>query len=153
LAGADRTQGAGRGAFNGVSNFSVRHLEELIERSGIVPCVNQVEFHPFLFQRELLEYCVAKGIQLQAYCPLTQGQRLDHPTLVKLAHKYGRTPAQLLIRWGLEHGVVEIPKSVHAGRLKENAGVFDWAIAPDDLAVLDGLNENFRTSWDPTREP
>jgi diketogulonate reductase-like aldo/keto reductase len=137
----------------GVSNFTVRHLEELIAASGVVPAVNQVEFHPFLFQKELLDYCTAKGIRLQAYCPLTQGQRLDDPTVVAVAEKYGRTPAQVLIRWGLQHQVLEIPKSVKAHRIHENAQVFDWAIAPEDMARLDALNENLHTSWDPTGEP
>ncbi|MFN3432212.1 MAG: aldo/keto reductase [Candidatus Sericytochromatia bacterium] len=137
----------------GVSNFTVRHLEELIAESGVVPAVNQVEFHPFLFQKDLLDYCRDKGIQLQAYCPLTQGMRLGHPAIGEVATKYGRTPAQILIRWGLQHGVLEIPKSVKAHRLHENAQVFGWDIAPDDMAVLDGLNEDLHTSWDPTHEP
>jgi diketogulonate reductase-like aldo/keto reductase len=137
----------------GVSNFTVRHLDELIQASGVVPAVNQVEFHPFLFQKALLDYCREKGIQLQAYCPLTQGMRLGHPTIVELAAKYGRTPAQILIRWGLQHGVLEIPKSVKAHRIHENAQVFGWDLAPEDMAVLDGLNEDLHTSWDPTQEP
>lgn len=137
----------------GVSNFTVRHLEELIAHSGVVPAVNQVEFHPFLYQQDLLAYCDAKGIRLQAYCPLTQGQRLDDPTLAEVAARCGRTPAQVLIRWGLQHGVLEIPKSVKAHRLHENAQVFGWAISPADMLLLDGLNENLHTSWDPSGEP
>lgn len=137
----------------GVSNFTVRHLEELIAHSGVVPAVNQVEFHPFLYQRELLEYCRAKGIQLQAYCPLTQGLKLDHPLVVAIAEQHGRTPAQVLIRWGLQHGVLEIPKSVKAHRIRENAQVFGWSLAPEAMSALDGLNEDLHTSWDPTGEP
>lgn len=137
----------------GVSNFSVRHLEELIAHSGVVPAVNQVEFHPFLYQQELLRYCEAKGIRLQAYCPLTQGLKLGHPVVVRIAEQLGRTPAQVLIRWGLQHGVLEIPKSVKAHRLHENAQVFGWEIPPDAMAALDALNENLHTSWDPTGEP
>jgi diketogulonate reductase-like aldo/keto reductase len=137
----------------GVSNFTVRHLEELIAESGVVPAVNQVEFHPFLYQKDLLDYCHAQGIRLQAYCPLTQGQRLDDPTLAAVAARCGRTPAQVLIRWGLQHGVLEIPKSVKAHRLHENAQVFGWEISPADMALLDGLNEDLHTSWDPTGEP
>jgi diketogulonate reductase-like aldo/keto reductase len=137
----------------GVSNFTVRHLEQLIADSGVVPAVNQVEFHPFLYQKELLDYCRAQGIQLQAYCPLTQGLRLGHPTVVRVAQHVGRTPAQVLIRWGLQHGVLEIPKSVHAPRIHENAQVFDWELPADAMAALDGLNEDLHTSWDPTREP
>jgi diketogulonate reductase-like aldo/keto reductase len=137
----------------GVSNFTVRHLEELIADSGVVPAVNQVEFHPFLYQKELLDYCTAKGIRLQAYCPLTQGQRLDDPTVLAVAARCGRTPAQVLIRWGLQHGVLEIPKSVKAHRLHENAQVFGWEIGEADMALLDGLDENLHTSWDPSGEP
>jgi diketogulonate reductase-like aldo/keto reductase len=137
----------------GVSNFTVRHLEELIAHSGVVPAVNQVEFHPFLYQKDLLAYCNAQGIRLQAYCPLTQGQRLDDPTVLAVAKRCGRTPAQVLIRWGLQHGVLEIPKSVKAHRLHENAQVFDWEIDAADMVLLDGLNEDLHTSWDPTGEP
>jgi diketogulonate reductase-like aldo/keto reductase len=137
----------------GVSNFTVRHLQALIKASGVVPAVNQVEFHPFLYQRELLAFCQDQGILLQAYCPLTQGLRLGHPTIGALAQRHGRTPAQVMIRWGLQHGVAEIPKTVKAHRLEENAGVWDWALTPEDMALLDGLNEDLRTSWDPSREP
>lgn len=137
----------------GVSNFTVRHLEELIADSGVVPTVNQVEFHPFLYQKELLDYCRGKGILLQAYCPLTQGERLDHPAIVSVAKQLDRTPAQIMLRWGLQHGVSEIPKSVKAHRLHENAQLYGWEIPPDAMRVLDGLNENLRTSWDPSREP
>jgi len=115
--------------------------------------VNQVEFHPFLYQRELLAYCQDKGIVLQAYCPLTQGLRLGHPAIAKIALASGRTPAQVMIRWGLQHGVAEIPKSVKEHRLKENADVFGWELSPTDMATLDALNEDLRTSWDPSREP
>lgn len=137
----------------GVSNFTVRHLEELIQASGVVPAVNQVEFHPFLYQRELLAYCRDKGILLQAYCPLTQGERLDHPVIVDVARKLGRTPAQVMIRWGLQHGISEIPKSVKPHRIHENAQLFGWEIPAPEMARLDGLNEDLRTSWDPTGEP
>jgi diketogulonate reductase-like aldo/keto reductase len=137
----------------GVSNYTVRHLEELMEKSDVVPTVNQVEFHPFLYQKELLDFCRRHDIRLEAYCPLTQGQRLDHPTIAKVAAKYGKTPAQILIRWGLEHEVIEIPKSVKEHRIRENSSVFDFAIAADDMALLDGLNENLHTSWDPSNEP
>lgn len=136
----------------GVSNFTVRHLEELAQHSGVVPTVNQVEFHPFLFQTELLDYCKAHGIQLQAYCPLTQGERLDHPAIVRIAQEVGRTPAQVMLRWGLQHGVSEIPKSTKAHRIQENASLFDWELPVTATQTLDGLNENLRTSWDPSQE-
>ena len=134
----------------GVSNFTVRHLKELGERSGVVPAVNQVEFHPFLFQRELLEYCRGRGIQLEAYSPLTKGDRLNDETVLEIAKKYGKTGAQILIRWCLQHEVVCIPKSVKTARLRENFSVFDFEISTEDMARLDSLNENYRTSWDPS---
>jgi diketogulonate reductase-like aldo/keto reductase len=137
----------------GVSNYLERHLEEVLTESAIVPAVNQVEFNPFLFQKGLLDFCRGKGIQLEAYSPLTQGERLHSSALVKLAAKYKKTPAQLLIRWAIEHSVVVIPKSVKATRIRENAEVFDFTISREDLALMDRWNENLRVCWDPTDVP
>ena len=137
----------------GVSNYTMRHLEELLGESPVVPAVNQVEFHPFLFQRELLAFCRAKGIQLEAYAPLVKGQRMDHPALRRIAAAHGKTPAQVLVRWCIEHEVVVIPKSVRRARIEENAQVFDFALAPEEVAELDALDEGYRTSWDPTHVP
>lgn len=134
----------------GVSNFTIAHLDELARASDVVPAVNQVEFHPFLFQRALLERCASAKIQLEAYSPLTRGQRIAHPTVVAIAARLGRTPAQVLIRWAIEHQVVVIPKSVHRARIEENANVFDFAIPPEELAELDALDEGLRTCWDPS---
>ncbi len=137
----------------GVSNYTIKHLEELLAGSDVVPAVNQVEFHPFLYQKKLLDYCQLHGIQLEAYSPLTRGQRLDDPKIVGLAKKHGRTPAQVLIRWALQHSLVAIPKSVRKERILENSGVFDFALSPDEMSSLDSLNEDFRTCWDPTDQP
>lgn len=137
----------------GVSNFTIPHLEELLDNSSVVPAINQVEFHPFLYQRELLEFCQSKGIQLEAYSPLTKGRRLNDPKLVEIAKHYNKTVAQLLIRWNIEHDVVVIPKSSKANRISENANVFDFQITPEDMSTLDSMNEDHRTSWDPTNEP
>jgi diketogulonate reductase-like aldo/keto reductase len=134
----------------GVSNYTVRHLEELLAESGVVPAVNQVEFSPFLFQDELLRYCRSHHIQLEAYAPLVRGKRMDHPTIARIAAAHHKTPAQVLIRWGLQHGVVEIPKSTHPDRIVENADVFDLELSPEEMVELDGLDEGFHTSWDPT---
>ena len=94
----------------GVSNFTIPHLEDLLEEHELVPAVNQVEFHPFLYQKELLEYCQRKGIQVEAYSPLARGEKLEHPRLTAIAAKYSKSPAELMIRWGLQHGLVVIPK-------------------------------------------
>lgn len=139
----------------GVSNYTVRHLEELLAESPVVPAVNQVELHPFLYQRELLAFCQQKGIQLEGYAPLVKSdpQRLGHPVVARIAAAHGKTPAQVLVRWNLEHRVVVIPKSVRRERILENAAVFDFALSPAEVAALDALDEGFRTSWDPTDVP
>jgi diketogulonate reductase-like aldo/keto reductase len=142
--------GEGKCRAIGVSNFTIRHLEELARESPTPPAVNQVEFHPFLYQRELLAYCRKAGIQLEAYSPLTRGARLGHPEVARVAAKLGRTPAQVLIRWCLEHETVVIPKSITVARIRENAQVFDFAIPAEDLRSLDALYEDLHTCWDPT---
>jgi len=137
----------------GVSNFTIRHLEELIEERHVIPSVNQVEFHPFLYQKELLKYCQNRGIQVEAYSPLARGERLKHPRIISLATKYSKTPAQLMIRWGIQHGLVVIPKSTTEERIRENSQVFDFDISDDDMRSLDSLNEDLRLNWDPTNVP
>ena len=137
----------------GVSNFTITHLEELLATTNIVPMVNQVEFHPFLYQKDLMDYCNRKTIRLEAYAPLTRTERFDHPLLKALSSKYGKTAAQLLIRWGLQHGLIVIPKSVHAERIRENSDVFDFNISDTDMKEMDSLNENYRTCWNPTGVP
>jgi len=124
----------------GVSNFTVAHLDELAKKSDVVPAVNQVEMHPFLFQRDLVARCERAKIRVEAYSPLTRGRRLDHPTIAAVAKKLGRTPAQILIRWGIQHGFVVLPKSVHEARIRENANVFDFEIPADEMTRLDALD-------------
>ncbi len=137
----------------GVSNYTVRHLEELLARARVVPAVNQVEFHPFVYDPGLVAYCATHGIRLEAYSPLTRGRRLREPVLEEIARAHGRTVAQVLIRWGLEHGIVEIPKSVHEDRIRENAGALDFSLGDADVARLDALASGERISWDPTGIP
>jgi diketogulonate reductase-like aldo/keto reductase len=134
----------------GVSNYTIRHLDELLASCHIAPVVNQVEFNPFLYQRELLDHCRAHGIQLEAYGPLVRGHRMDHPVIVRTANKHRRTPAQVLIRWGIQHELVTIPKSARPERIRENADVFGFALDAEDMAALDRLDEGYRTAWDPT---
>jgi diketogulonate reductase-like aldo/keto reductase len=171
-----RKQGEARSI--GVSNYTIRHLTELLAEGGVVPAVNQVEFHPYLYQRDLLDFCNAKGIVVEAYSPLTHGRRLADPRLVGIAKKYSRTgvqpaarwsklpfmrevlrhldiktPAQILIRWALQHGLVVLPKSSRRARIFEDADVFDFEISEEDMGMLDGFHENLRTCWDPTHAP
>ena len=146
-----RDQGLARSV--GVSNYTIRHLEELLPSTAIPPAVNQVEFHPFLYQRPLLEFSESKRIQLEAYSPLTRGHRLDHPVITQVAAKYGRTPAQVLIRWSLQHGLVVIPKSIRPDRIRENGGVFDFELKREDMARLDSLDESSHVAWNPEDLP
>ena len=134
----------------GVSNYTIQHLEELLSWADVAPAVNQVEFSPYLYQEELLAYCREHEIQLEAYSPLTKGRMLDDPPLVAIAEKYGKSPAQILIRWALQHRVVVIPKSSTEAHIRANADVFDFEIAPEDMARLDDLDRGLRVSWDPS---
>ena len=137
----------------GVSNYTIRHLEELLRASPAPPAVNQVEFHPFLYQKALLEFCVSQKIQLEAYSPLTRGHRLNHPVIAQIAARHARTPAQVLIRWSLQHGLVVIPKSIRPDRIRENAAVFDFELSPDEMKRLDSLDESSHVAWDPEDQP
>lgn len=133
----------------GVSNFHIHHLEDLLVGSNITPAVNQVEFHPYLLYRDLRQFCADRQVQFEAWSPLAKGKIFDNPTIVELCRKYGKSPAQLLIRWDLQHGVVTIPKSSTPRRIVENTAVFDFEISADDMARLDSLNRNERTGPDP----
>jgi methylglyoxal/glyoxal reductase len=137
----------------GVSNYTIRHLQELLGESDEIPDVNQVEFNPFLYQEELLRFCKENRIQLEAYSPLTRGYKLRNPVVLEVAKHYSKTPAQAMIRWGLQHGLVEIPKSSRRERIRENSDVFDFDISASDMTRLDALSESLRTDWDPTDAP
>ncbi|NHN30426.1 aldo/keto reductase [Paenibacillus sp. S3N08] len=132
----------------GVSNFQVHHLEDVIAGSEIVPMVNQIELHPRLSQLELRSFCQANRIQVEAWSPLMQGN-LDLPVLAKLAAKHGKTPAQVILRWSLQNGIVVIPKSITPARIQENAAIFDFTLSAEDISELDALNENHRFGADP----
>jgi diketogulonate reductase-like aldo/keto reductase len=133
----------------GVSNFLVPHLEELFAVAKIAPAVNQIELHPFLQRRDTVALCAEKGIVVEAYSPLTRGKRLGHPAVVEIAKKTGKTPAQVLLRWGAQHGFVVLPKSVHEARIVENAALFDFTLDAAAMVKLDGLEEGLATGWDP----
>ncbi|WP_430727232.1 aldo/keto reductase [Tumebacillus amylolyticus] len=132
----------------GVSNFHVNHLQDLLADAEVVPMVNQVEYHPLLNQQELLTFCRENKIQLEAWSPLMQGN-LDVPVLSQLAEKYGKSAAQIVLRWDLQNEVVTIPKSVNPTRIAENANIFDFELSDDDMAELNAMNENRRFGPDP----
>ncbi|MCZ0702476.1 diketogulonate reductase-like aldo/keto reductase [Natronobacillus azotifigens] len=133
----------------GVSNFKESHLEDLIKDSEIVPMVNQVEFHPHLTQESLRAYCNEHKIQLEAWSPLKQGKLLDDPTLSAIADKYGKSTAQVILRWDLQSGVVTIPKSVKEHRIVANSDVFDFELTTEEMNTIDGLNKDERVGPDP----
>lgn len=128
----------------GVCNYAEPFLKELDTFATLTPVVNQVEFSPYLFLENLFNSCQQRGILLQAWSPLVRGVRMNDPKLVEMAEKYHKTPAQILIRWGLDLGISTIPKSVSEQRLKENFGVFDFSISDDDMAIMHTWNEDFR---------
>ncbi|MBY0033861.1 MULTISPECIES: aldo/keto reductase [Bacillus] len=133
----------------GVSNFQIHHLKHLMKETEIKPMINQVEYHPRLTQKELLAFCTEQGIQLEAWSPLMQGQLLDHPVLQEIAEKYGKSAAQVILRWDLQNGVITIPKSTKKHRIEENANVFDFELSADDMKRINDLNENLRVGPDP----
>lgn len=137
----------------GVSNYLVSHLEELTRHSDVLPHVHQLEVHPFLQQRPTRAWCDKHGVVVQAYSPLTRGERLGHRVVVETARELGRTPAQVLLRWGLEKGMVVLPKSSRKERIAENFAALDFELGADDLLRLDDLEEALHTSWDPTDVP
>jgi diketogulonate reductase-like aldo/keto reductase len=130
----------------GVSNWGSRELDSIVARGRIRPHVDQVEFSPFQFRRGLLEHCHDLQITLEAYSPLTRGQSLGNPTIVRVAREHGRTPAQVMLRWAIERDVAVIPKSTHKARIVENAEIFDFRLAPDAIATLDALDETRGTA-------
>lgn len=137
---------SGRALSIGVSNFEIRHLEELRRVSGIVPAVNQIECHPLCYPKELIEYCQSNGIQVQAYAPLARGAYLDNDILCVLGTKYAHTPAQVGLRWAIQKGISVIPKSTHPERIASNARVFDFTIDQEDMDLLDTLNQNYHSA-------
>jgi diketogulonate reductase-like aldo/keto reductase len=137
----------------GVSNFMVHHIDELTAHAKVVPAVNQIELSPFLQQRDVRVRCAEHGIVVEAYSPLTKGIRLRHPIVARVAQRVKRSPAQVLLRWCLQHDLVVLPKSTHAARIAENAALFDFELGADEMRELDGLEEGLVTGWDPREAP
>jgi diketogulonate reductase-like aldo/keto reductase len=135
----------------GVSNFRIEDLERLRKETSVVPAVNQIELHPNFPQLELREYCRNNGIQVESWSPIggSKGSLLTSGALADIAQVHGKSPAQVVIRWHIQHGLVVIPKSVHADRIRENLGVFDFELTPEDMAAIDALDTGTRSGPDP----
>jgi diketogulonate reductase-like aldo/keto reductase len=125
----------------GVSNYGVSELDELLSVAEIPPVVNQVQFSPFKYRRELLEACEERNVALEAYSPLGVGRHLADERVRQLAERVGRTPAQVLLRWCVQRDLVVITKSTHRDRLAENGQIFDFTLSDEEMAALDALDE------------
>jgi len=136
----------------GVSNFMIRHLEELLLQTKIVPAVNQIETSPFIQRKPLVEFCRNKGIVVESYSTMSRGQRVNDCRLVDIGRKYGKTAPQIMLRWALQSEQVIIPKSVHKERIIENADIFNFEISTEDMSAISAMDENCSVmppSWDP----
>ncbi|KAK3824903.1 MAG: 2,5-didehydrogluconate reductase [Benniella sp.] len=150
----EKMVGLGKVKSIGISNYGVHHLKELLGSNPTIrPVVNQIEVHPWCIRNDIASFCETQHIAIQAYCPLSRGRQLEHPVLGKIAAKYSKSPAQVLIRWSLQKGYIVIPKSAQKERIESNADVFDFDLADGDISTLDSLDEGLHFSWNPTVEP
>ena len=140
---------SGRARAIGVSNFQPHHLRRLQDETEITPAVNQIEVHPYLVQDDVRAYDAERGIATEAYSPIAQGLVLDDPTIVGIAERLERTPAQVTLRWHIQRGDIVFPKSVTRERVEENLDIFDFELSDHDMAAITGLNRDERTGEDP----
>ncbi|MCM1477074.1 MAG: aldo/keto reductase [Bacteroides sp.] len=133
----------------GVSNFMPHHLEALMADAELMPMVNQIEFHPGFMQKQCVDFCEKNSILVEAWSPLGRGRVLNNELLLSLADKYGKTVAQICIRWALQHGVLPLPKSITTSRIKENIEVFDFEISKDDILKIDNMGQCGESGLDP----
>ena len=146
-----RTEGRARNI--GVSNYTIKHLEQLKAYSGTVPAVNQVELHVFLQQPELVNYCREHGIVVEAYSPLAHAKCMNDPVITDIATKHDKSYAQIMLRWAVENGLIILPNSTTPERVRENISLFDFELYLEDLQRLTKLDRNMRTCWNPTHIP
>lgn len=147
-----KLQETGKARAIGVSNFMIRHLEELLSSTTVVPAVNQIETSPFIQRKPLVEYCKKCGILVESYSTMSRGKRMNDERLAAIGKKYGKTVPQVMLRWALQSEMVIIPKSVHQERIIENADIFDFEISAADMAAINAMDENCSitpASWEP----
>lgn len=135
----------------GVSNFLIHHLKDILESSELVPSVNQVEFHPYVIQKDLTNFCKKNNIQFESWSPLgaTKNGLLKDKTIIEIAKNYNKSPAQIILRWNIDKGIVTIPKSSNIDRQKENLNIFDFELSESDIKKIDGLDKNERVGSHP----
>jgi 2,5-diketo-D-gluconate reductase A len=131
----------GRARPVGVSNFQPAHLDRIIEETGVVPAVNQIELHPYFGNEAAREASLAHGTKVEAWSPIAQGKVLGDETLKGIGERYGKTPSQVTLRWHIERGDIVFPKSMHQERMRENFEIFDFSLTPDEVASISGLDE------------
>jgi methylglyoxal/glyoxal reductase len=148
----ERIQKDGTAKAIGVSNYTVKHLEEM-KKCNLQPAVNQVEMSVVLQQPELVEYCKKNNIVVEAYTPLVEGHFFNDPTLMGIAKKHSKSVPQIMLRWCIDYGVVALTKSVHEDRIKQNIDIFDFKLDADDMKKIKGLDQGYRVNWDPTNVP
>ncbi|XP_033103797.1 glyoxal reductase-like [Anneissia japonica] len=134
----------------GVSNYTIRHLEELLSHAEIPPSVLQVEFHPYYRQQELLDWCKEHNIRMQAYTSLGKGKLLLDPVVIQIAKKHGKKPSQVLLKWAVQQGIGVIPKSTNPEHIQDNSAIFDFELCSQDMDMLNGLHSNTKYCWDPS---
>jgi diketogulonate reductase-like aldo/keto reductase len=139
--GMQRAHQRGYARSIGISNFSAAEVDSVFQVAAVPPVVNQVQFSPFEFRRALLVECERRGVALEAYSPLGTGRHLEDREVARIAERLGRTPAQVLIRWSLQRGLIVLPKSTHRERIEQNAQVFDFQLSDEDMAALDALDQ------------
>lgn len=139
----------GRARSIGVSNFTIQNLQRLMDASGVVPAVNQIELHPGFAQFELRAFHEKHGIQTESWSPLGQGQIVGNKTILDLARKHGKSPAQVTLRWHLQSGLIAIPKSVTPARIRENIDLFDFELSATEMAAINELSDGKRLGPDP----
>jgi diketogulonate reductase-like aldo/keto reductase len=149
----EEIQAAGHAKTIGVSNYTIRHLEEMQEYAKVMPAVNQVELHVFLQQPELVKYCRDNGIVVEAYSPLAHGTPMDNQAIIGIAKKHNKSYAQIMLRWLIEQDFVVIPKSVTPSRIQENIDIFDFRLDEEDMATLAKQDRDLRTCWSPVHIP
>jgi diketogulonate reductase-like aldo/keto reductase len=135
----------------GVSNYTVDHLEELAEESGLVPAVNQVEFHPYIYdeQQAVLEYCHDNDILLEAYSPISRVGRSPRPAITEVADRHHKSPQQVVLRWCIQHGTLPLPRSTNAAHIKSNLDVDGFNLSDEEMEMLDSVSDGQRVTWDP----
>lgn len=149
----EEIQAAGGAKSIGVSNYTIRHLQEMKDYANIMPAVNQVELHIFLQQPELVKYCQEQEIAIEAYSPLAHARSMDNPVISKIAAKHHKTYAQIMLRWCIEKGWIVLPKSATPSRVKENIDIFDFQLDDQDMRQLAEQDQNLRTAWSPVHIP